>query len=179
MKIAVLSDIHGNHVALEAFLKDLEGQGSVDHAIVAGDMFTFGPAPNEVLAGLKEFPRDRCLVGNTDCYLLEGTYPSTHGKGDWQDKLLYSFQWTAERLAAEGLRFLEGLPAFQFVAERRQQFLVVHGSPRSDEEGITLETEAGELEDMPIGPQVAVLACGHTHIPMDREVRGVRVVNVG
>lgn len=179
MTVAVLADIHGNIVALEAVLKDLEHRESVDRIVVVGDLFTFGPAPNEVLARLQQLPHACFLLGNTDRYLVEGTYPSSYGNGDWQDKLLFSFHWTAERLEGEGFRFLEALPAFQLVEEGGYQILAVHGSPRSDEEGLTMETEASEFEDMPIGPGVAVLACGHTHVPMDRSVGGLRVVNAG
>jgi putative phosphoesterase len=179
MRTAILADIHGNIVALEAVLEDLEQQGSVDHIVVAGDLFTFGPAPNQVLTRLKCVSGARFLLGNTDRYLLEETYPSTFGNGDWQDKLLFSFHWTAERLEDEGLRFLKTLPTFQIVTAAGYQILVVHGSPRSDEEGLTVETEAGDFGDMPIAPQVAVLACGHTHVPMDRFVGALRVVNAG
>ena len=179
MAIAVLADIHGNIQALEAVLEDLECQESIDHVVVAGDLFTFGPAPNEVLARLQELPRACFLFGNTDRYLMEGTYPLTNEGGDWQDKLLFSFQWTANRLEGEGLRFLEAMPAFQIVSESGCQLLAVHGSPRSDEEGLTVETASHELKEMSIEPQITVLACGHTHIPMDRSIGNLRVVNAG
>lgn len=179
MAIAVLADIHGNIQALEAVLKDLECQENIDHIVVAGDLFAFGPAPNEVLARFQKLPRACFLFGNTDRYLMEGTYPSTNGGGDWQDKLLFSFHWTAERLEGEGIRFLEAMPAFQTVSDRGFELLAVHGSPRSDEEGLTVETASNEFEEMSIEPQIGVLACGHTHIPMDRSIGNLRVVNAG
>lgn len=179
MAIAILADIHGNIVALEAVLEDLDQQGGVDHIVVAGDLFTFGPAPNQVLARLRHVLNIRFLLGNTDRYLLEGTYPSTCTNTDWQDKLLFSFHWTAERLEDEGLRFLKTLPAFQIISDNECQLLAVHGSPRSDEEGLTIETESSEFDDMPVPPQINVLACGHTHVPMDRVVGALRVVNAG
>ena len=92
---------------------------------------------------------------------------------------MFSFHWTAERLEGEGLRFLESLPAFQVVSEGHSRLLAVHGSPRSDEEGLTVKTEAGEFDEMPVGPEVSILACGHTHVPMDRDVGRMRVVNAG
>jgi len=179
MKVAILADIHGNIVALEAVLKDLEHRESVDQIVVVGDLFTFGPAPKEVLERLRQLPLACFLLGNTDRYLLEESYPSSYGNGDWQDKLLYSFHWTAERLEGEGLRFLEILPAFRLVENGEYQLLAVHGSPRSDEEGLTMETDDGELKAMLVEQRAAVLACGHTHVPMDRSVAGLRVVNAG
>jgi putative phosphoesterase len=179
MRVAILSDIHGNIVALEAVLKDLREQGGVDIIFVAGDMFVFGPAPDEVLLTLQELPDAYFLLGNTERYLWEKTYPAVYHGNAWQDGLLISFVWTAERLGYQGLHFIEALPRFQVAQEGGRKLLVVHGSPRSDEEGLTATTQDEDVAEMPVCPKVAVLACGHTHIPMDRLVGGMRVVNVG
>jgi putative phosphoesterase len=179
MNIAILSDIHGNVVALEAVLKDLEQQGDVDLIIVPGDLFVFCSAPNEVFAILQQLPNTRFLLGNTDRYLLEETYPSTPGSDSWQDTLLLSFRWTAENLEREGFDFLKTLPLFQVIQLGDRQLLAVHGSPRSDEEGLTKKTTVEELQEMSIDPQMEIMACGHTHIPMDRLIGNMRVVNAG
>ena len=47
MKIAILSDIHSNLIALEAVLEDLNQVGGADHIVVPGDMFAYGPAPRQ------------------------------------------------------------------------------------------------------------------------------------
>lgn len=179
MRIAFLSDIHGNIVALEAVLKDLAQQGQIDQIIVPGDLYAFGPAPNEVFTAIRQLPEILFLLGNTDRYLLEGSYPSTPGGEGWQDKLLASFRWTAEHLSHAGLQFLETLPPSQLIQHGNRKMLVVHGSPRSDEEGLTPTTTPDELQAMSIDPQVDYIICGHTHIPMDRMVGSIRVVNVG
>jgi putative phosphoesterase len=179
MRIAILSDIHGNIVALEAVLKHLEEQGKVDTIIVTGDMFAFGPAPHEVLAVLQELPNTRFLMGNTDRYLVEKTYPATAKSDSWQDQLLFSFRWTAEHLGDAGLRFIKTLPPCQVIQEGSRQLLAVHGSPCSDEQGLTLKTKAEDLREMALDPQVAMIVCGHTHIPMDRMINKIRVVNAG
>jgi putative phosphoesterase len=178
MKIAILSDIHGNVVALEAVLQDLQGQGKVDHILVPGDMFAYGPAPAEVLATLQSLNNASFLSGNSERYYLEGSYPIAATGDDWQDRLLLSFRWTAERLGHEGLRFIEALPRYQVIQWGARHLLAVHGSPHSDEEGLTAQTGDECLRAM-IGPQVAVLVCGHTHTPMMREIDGTCVVNVG
>lgn len=179
MQIAIISDIHNNIVALEAVLIDLEQRGGADHIVVAGDMFAFCAAPKEVLAALRGLPRARFLMGNAERYLLEGTYPTVPDGSGWQNDLLLTFHWTAEQLGREGLEFLESLPAYQVIWLGDWQLLAVHGSPRSDEEGLTMETDASEFERMAIDPQVLVVACGHTHVPMDRSVGRLRVVNAG
>ena len=179
MKIAILSDIHGNISALEPVLADLERQGNADHVVVTGDMFAFGPAPAQVLARLGQLPHTHFLMGNTDRYLLERTYPSLRSGGDWQDQLLLSFHWTAEQLGNKGFDFLKSLAPFSVIQDKRRQLLAVHGSPRSDEEGLTIQTAASEFEHMAVDPRVRVVVCGHTHVPMDRTLGNVRVVNAG
>ncbi|MEW5958864.1 MAG: metallophosphoesterase family protein [Chloroflexota bacterium] len=179
MKIAILSDIHGNIVALEAVLKDMQLEGNFDYILVPGDFFAFGPAPNEVFTVLSNLPNTLFLMGNTDRYLLEKTYPSSVGGNGWQEKLLLSFRWTADHLAPGAYRLLETLPATQLIQDGDRQLLAVHGSPRSDEEGLTAKTDHKQFQEMSIAPEVSVLVCGHTHIPMDRVINGVRVINAG
>ncbi len=179
MKIAVASDIHGNVLALEAVLADLERQGGADHIVVTGDMVAYGPTPNEVFAILRKLPHAHFLQGNTDRYLLEKNYPSTGGD-EWKDKLLLSFRWTAEHMGAEVLHFLETLPLSLSIREGNWRLLAVHASPRSDEEGLTIATSDDDFDRMGIDPTlVDLLVCGHTHVPLDRTIKGVRVVNVG
>jgi putative phosphoesterase len=179
MKIAILSDIHSNVVALEAVLEDLGQQGKTDHILVTGDMFAFGAAPNEVLALLRQLPRARFLRGNAERYLLEGTYPTARNGYDWRQELLLTFRWTAEQLGPQGLAFLTLLPSSLLIPIHDRLLLAVHGSPRCDEEGLTLQTEASEFEQMKLDPRIAIIVCGHTHIPMDRRVGHLRVVNAG
>jgi predicted phosphodiesterase len=179
MKIAVASDIHGNVLALEAVLADLAQQGGADHIVVTGDMVAYGPAPNEVFAILRELPNAHFLQGNTDRYLVEKTYPSTGGD-EWKDKLLLSFRWTAEHMAAEVLHFLETLPLSLTFRRENWRLLAVHASPGSDEEGFTAAITVDDFDRMGIDPaMVDLLVCGHTHVPLDRTIKGVRVVNVG
>ena len=178
MRIAILSDIHGNAIALEAVLRDLERQG-IDEIIIPGDLFAFGPAPNDVFSMLQQLPKARYLIGNTDRYLIQASYPTSPGGDGWQDRLLLSFKWTAERLKSEAFQFLNTLPTTQTLRHHNWLLLAVHGSPRSDEEGLTIKTEAETLDEMSIDPQVNMLVCGHTHVPMERLVAGMRVVNAG
>jgi putative phosphoesterase len=179
MKIAILSDIHSNSVALEAVLEDLSKLGGADQIVVPGDMFAYGPAPRQTLEKLYELPNARFLLGNTDRYLLEGSYPPIFSGDGWRHKLMLSFEWTAERLGPEGLRFLEALPLYQVIRDGAHELLAVHGSPRSDEEGLSLKTTHAALHGVSLGPQVVVLASGHTHVPMNRIINSLRVVNAG
>ena len=77
MKIAILSDIHGNSIALDAVLADIEHAGGVDGYWLLGDFAAIGPDPVGVLEQIRALPNALFLRGNTDRYastqgLLEG-----------------------------------------------------------------------------------------------------------
>ncbi|GAB4451602.1 MAG: metallophosphoesterase family protein [Anaerolineae bacterium] len=179
MRIALLADIHGNNIALEAVLNDLIAQEPVDHLIILGDLFVFGPEPNEVFDTLKSLPQARYILGNTDRYLLERKYPTQPGSESWQDSLLASFQWTTECINPAAVEFLTRVPLRQVVDVAQWRLVAVHGSPRSDEEGLTPNTTCPELAQMEVPPDTSMLVAGHTHIPMDRNMCGMRVINCG
>lgn len=189
-KLAVLADIHGNSVALRAVLNDLAIQGGADEIIVLGDLAVFGPDPWGVLTLLANQRRIFHVSGNTDRYLVEAKYPQTSDQQDWQSQVLASFPWAAEQLGTTGLQFLADLPYQQlFRFSQRQAILAVHGSPRSDEEGIRPNMSDIELDALLDNPsssfstqtegQYNILLCGHTHIPVNRVMRWQRIINTG
>ncbi|HWK03137.1 MAG TPA: metallophosphoesterase, partial [Puia sp.] len=76
MKIALLADIHGNAIALEAVLADITRKGGVDGYWILGDLVALGPDPNGVLQQLMHLPELRLIRGNTDRYVVSGDRPS-------------------------------------------------------------------------------------------------------
>jgi len=62
MRVAIISDIHGNQIALEAVLEDLSQQPAVDHLVIAGDLCLNGPCPKQVLD----------TVQRLDCPVIQG-----------------------------------------------------------------------------------------------------------
>lgn len=188
-KLAILADIHGNSLALRAVLNDLATQGGADEIIVLGDLAVFGPDPWGVLNMLANQRRIFHISGNTDRYLVEAKYPGNPGNQDWQSQVLASFPWTAEQLGTTGLQFLANLPYQQlFRFSQRQAILAVHGSPRSDEDGIRpnmSDIELGALLDTSSSSfaetegEYNVLLCAHTHIPVNRILRWQRIINTG
>ena len=72
MRIAILSDIHGNSVALDAVLADIAAQGSVDaDSWLAGDLVALGPDPVGVIQRLRASIDHQAVRGNTDCWLVD------------------------------------------------------------------------------------------------------------
>src|SRR5919199_6571799 len=71
MRLAVMSDIHGNCVALDAVLKDLKSEG-IDQVVCLGDAIQGGPQPAETVQRLRELGCP-VVLGNADAFLLSGT----------------------------------------------------------------------------------------------------------
>lgn len=102
MRIAVISDIHGNQLALEAVLRDLEEQPRCDELVIAGDLCLNGPRPREVLRIIQEL---HCPViqGNVD---LE-TVTQAPEKGEKKRSVI---GWTREQIGQDGIAYLAALP---------------------------------------------------------------------
>src|SRR5687767_10140277 len=75
MRLALLSDTHGNPIAVDAVLEDVGAQGGVDRYWVLGDIVALGYDPVGVLERLTSLPNVRFLQGNTDRYVVTGERP--------------------------------------------------------------------------------------------------------
>jgi Icc-related predicted phosphoesterase len=128
MRIAVLSDIHGNLLALDACLADLESQGSADAIVVAGDLCLGGPKPKKVLQRLEEIGA-ACVRGNTDRYLSEDSSREKRSQ-------LESAQiaWTRHEIGERWAAWLKDLPFALRIGEDNNQLLIVHANPLTDDE---------------------------------------------
>lgn len=166
MRVAALSDVHGNLPALEAVLADVERE-DVAAIVVAGDCVS-GPWPAEVFDRL-EAVGARIVRGNAD--RLEEVKGFDSDQGAWDE----------ERLGADRLATVAGWPlTLALEVDGLGTVLVCHSTPVSDEPIYTQLTPDEELIAM-LGPVDAdVLLCGHTHMQYERELSsGLRVVNPG
>ncbi|MFI5270340.1 MAG: metallophosphoesterase family protein [Chloroflexota bacterium] len=172
MRLCVISDIHGNLEALRAALEQIKGRAP-DMILIAGDLAAHGPRPAETLAELRDLGHSTTIRGNTDRYLVDpATVPLHKWPADEVAERLRSLEWTREQLGRQGLQFLAGLPAQAEIDD----FLLVHGSPASDEKGIFPTTP---LEAFDTRAWSCVMACGHTHVPMHRRFGSRHLVNAG
>lgn len=175
MRIALISDIHANFIALEAVLADIDRQ-QVEQIICLGDVATLGPQPKEVLARLQSLGCP-CVMGNHDDFLLD---PDLIAAYTDEPMVVEAINWCAEQLSRAELTFLR---AFQSLIEipmgGPNGLLCYHGSPRSNTEMILATTPDAELEAMLAGHNSAVMAGGHTHVPMLRRHQGAVIVTVG
>jgi len=164
-KVAVISDVHGNAVALAAVLAELELE-EPDLIVSCGD-FTWGPLPEETCE-LGRGMNARFVRGNADRAVLENV--SETDREQWMqahhsDEMREFLETFEEQVVVE----IDGLGAVRFC----------HGSPRSDEECVTPETPEERVRELSAGVGERVIVSGHVHIQFDREVAGIRSVNSG
>ncbi len=172
MRIAVLSDIHGNLLALDACLSDLAAQGGAQAIIAAGDLCLDGPKPKKVLQRLEEIGA-ACVRGNTDRYIGEDV------SGDGLDATeLAQLAWTRRDLGERWRSWLHALPFAMRIGEDRNQLLIVHANPKTDDEHVWPDADEALLERLIGGESASTIAFGHLHLPYVRVWRGKLLVNV-
>jgi predicted phosphodiesterase len=190
MRLALFSDVHGNPIALEAVLADVERQGGVDACWVLGDLAAIGHDPVATLERLTALPEVRFVQGNTDRYLVTGQRPfpgiaDARADPDLLPRLVevaHSFAWTQGYLTAAGwLDWLAALPPEQrLVLPDGTRLLGVHVAPGQDDgSGIHPVLTDEELGGLLADARAELVCVGHTHWPLDRTAAGVRVLNVG
>jgi predicted phosphodiesterase len=190
MKIAVLSDIHGNSIALQAVLTDIENQGGVDEYFVLGDLVALGHDPVKVMQLLSDLPRARFIRGNTDRYVVAGDHPGPPLKEIQGDlprleqrlRMASSMSWTAGAVASSGYWSIlaELSLEIRMPLPDGTRLLAVHAAPGTDDGfGINPTTPDAKLRELLSGVEADLVLVGHTHAPFDHSVDGVRVVNPG
>jgi putative phosphoesterase len=165
-RVAVLSDVHGNALALEAVLTEL-ARYEPDLVVFGGDL-TWGPQPRETYELVRALPVARFVRGNSDRAVLERDEATDRAR--WmQEQHADELREFVERFEEQVVVKVDGLGSVRFC----------HGSPRSDEECVTPETPAERVGEFMDGVAERVLVTAHVHIQFDREVAGVRSVNPG
>ncbi|GCF08145.1 metallophosphoesterase family protein [Dictyobacter arantiisoli] len=174
MRIAIISDIHGNQIALEAVLEDLSKQPNIDQIVIAGDICLNGPCPNEVIQTIKDL---HCPIiqGNVDSDVVN----QTSKKGPKKQSVI---AWTREQIGPQGIDYLASLPFSHLVANPNgTDLLVVHANPRNQDEAIFQTTPDSKLEylcqDLP--PSIGALAFGHYHVAYMRRWQHLLLVDTG
>jgi putative phosphoesterase len=190
MRLALLSDIHGNPLALDAILKNIESQGGVDAYWVLGDVGAIGYDPVGVIERLVALPDVRFVRGNTDRYVVTGDRPLPTAAHVQQDlrllpvfaEIAESFAWTKGAVSATGwLNWMASFPLEQrLTLPDGTRLLGVHAAPGTDEgDGIHAGLSDDALRILLNNCEADLVCVGHTHRPLDRTVDGIRVINLG
>ncbi|WP_438006620.1 metallophosphoesterase family protein [Sorangium sp. So ce321] len=175
MRIALISDIHGNEVALRAVMASIQAAG-VDQVICLGDVATLGPQPVAILDMLRELGCP-CILGNHDDFMLDPGLIRTYTEASI---VVDAVDWCRDQLSQDDLAFLRTFQArLEVPLDGQSTLLLFHGSPRSHMEDLLASTPPEELDRRLEGRAATVMAGGHTHLQMLRQHRGILLVNPG
>ena len=199
MRIAVLSDIHGNRFACKAVLgaikADASANGAFDSVTVAGDLCLAGSGPAECVDMLQT-AQAACLCGNTEQYIRapNQTPDDENHRLHWH-RILPVVYWARAQLGPERLEWLGGLPFDQRISPTSNpadDLLIVHANPKNVEtriypppdqqQGLWDEVrqpdDDSKLAGVMAGVSAAVVAFGHFHYSSVRSWQGKMLVNV-
>ncbi len=144
-RIAVLSDVHGNRLALEAVRESVR-LSAADVVAVAGDLAFNGPDPAGAVDLLREMEASGALViaGNTDVAVADFDYTAAF---PWfqdgpPDHFRAAAEWAHETLGPERVEWLRRLPTERRIRVDETLLLVCHASPGSQTAGLDADLDA-------------------------------------
>lgn len=185
MKIAVISDIHGNMQALEAVLDDIKKE-KCEKIFCLGDLAMAGPEPVKTVELIKKL-YENSKAGNFE--LIQGNTDEMIGNYSPEifEKVKSSFpimanalKNDAEIMPEELKKFLKELTKQKELEIEGVKILLVHGSPRKNDENISPDLPIEKVEEIIAGTDADVIFCGHTHIPCGYQTTNKQtVVNDG
>jgi putative phosphoesterase len=176
MRIVVISDVHGNHHALEAVLRDLRRR-RVDTIWNLGDLVGYGAYPDEVVDTLRK-SRVLSIAGNFDLRVLRADLSSPGAATEALDKWITS-AWSHENLSGPSKAYLESLPGERRLEVEGRRLLLTHGTPASNTERLEPNANPARLRELANLAHADVVLCGHSHVPSLQESGGVWFVNPG
>jgi putative phosphoesterase len=175
VRVALISDIHGNEIALRAVLADIARIG-IDEIVCLGDVATLGPRPGAVIEMLRECGC-ACIMGNHDEFLIDPALVHAYSK---QKPVIETVEWCRGELGREHLDFVRSFERTrQIRLDDRSTLFAFHGSPKSNMVDLLETTSADELDELLAGHLATVMTGGHTHLQMLRQHRGMLLVNPG
>ena len=168
MRIAVISDIHGNAVAFDAVKADFAQQG-IDQVVCLGDAIQGGPQPAQVIVGLRELGCP-VVLGNADDWLVLGDGSDAEEVPEpRRHKLNLVRDWQLSQLSAADIAFIKTFqPTIELELDAGRTLLCFHGSPHSFNDTIFPLTPDDEVKGLLNPQENRVYTGGHTHVQFVR-----------
>lgn len=183
MRLAFFGDVHGNLTALDAVLADI-GKVRPDLTVCLGDLVFKGPEGQACVDRVADLGIP-FLQGNTDRYILQDPPELVRmlqeggAATDNAQRALAMLQWNRARLDGEALAFLRRGVNSHRVDTGAGSLVVVHGSPRSDEEAILPTSPEMDLAAILQGVGETYVVFGHCHLAFVRTSQGKVLIGTG
>jgi putative phosphoesterase len=183
VRIAVLSDVHGNATALEAVRKAIRKE-KPDLTFVAGDLAMHGPDPGGTIDQLRAMEGEGAIVvqGNTDIAVADADYAAAFPwllEAGIPEANRLAAEWAHDALDDEQLAWLRRLPAERRVRVIDTLVLLTHASPGSQTQGFDRDLDPTAVLERVARTDARVVCCGHTHLPDVRSFGWKVIVNAG
>ena len=181
-RVAVLSDIHGNVIALEAVRAALRKE-KPDVVMIAGDLAFNGHDPAGSIAVLRAMETEGAIIvaGNTDIAVADFDFTAAF---PWMaegipEPMRLAAEWAHDALDDGDLAWLRRLPAERRLRIGETMLLLTHASPGSQTAGFDKDLDASATLERLSGTDARIICCGHTHVPEVRDFGWKQVVNAG
>ncbi len=182
MKIAIISDIHGNIDALESVLSDIKIE-NCSKIFCLGDIAMAGPEPSITIKKIHELMQSKdfhIIQGNTDSMLSVFSFDTYNAILSANEVMGNAYLADSELLTDDEKLFLKNLPEKEEIELFGIKILLVHGSPRKNNENIYPNLPIKEVEEMIKDTDADIIFCGHTHMPCGYQTNtNQTIVNVG
>jgi diadenosine tetraphosphatase ApaH/serine/threonine PP2A family protein phosphatase len=152
MRIAVMSDIHGNLEAFTQCLNDIK-RLTIDRIVNLGDAIGYGPQPEEVLCLLEKrgIPN---ILGNHELAVIDKGFRS-----DFSPEAIKSQEQTLNYLTSASLLYIKNLPSYREI----EGALMVHGCPPDSSTVYLNHLSLSEIRNAFVSSRFDMAFAGHTH----------------
>jgi predicted phosphodiesterase len=182
VRIAVVSDVHGNLPALEAVRAALKKERP-DHVLITGDHVLNGSDPAGTVDALRDMEGSGATIvqGNTDVAVADFDYSAAF---PWftdgiPDAFRDAAEWAHDQLGDERVAWLRRLPSERRLMADDTMVLGCHASPGSQTQGFDTQLDPTVTIERVSRTDARVICCGHTHLPEVRDLGWKVIVNAG
>lgn len=179
MRVAIISDIHANWQALDAVMEDIKSQ-CCERVLCLGDLAMAGPQPRMVIDFVRKQDNWEIIQGNTDKLIADFSPEIIE---DMKSKFPVMAKALADDvyfLEDDKKEYLRNLSAQKELEIEGVKILMVHGSPRRNNEDILPDMPLEQIEEILKDVAVDLIFCGHTHVPCGYQTDSRKtLVNVG
>lgn len=176
MKLAFISDIHGNATALDAVLDDIKNK-HIDKIIVLGDLCYRGLEPQRSLDLIRALDT-YVIKGNADEWVVRGVK-----KGEVPEAARSTMNeeraWTVSQLKAEGLEYLKNLQEELYLEFGEVSVHVFHATPNSLFDVMQPDESDGTIRERLFKKDANIYVYAHIHKPFIRYINGKCLINTG